>query len=1078
MAPAAIGASAVAGIVIASLLWSDAADAGIVPWAAALLMALAVRIGVRQAHAGRPEDPQRWRFLYRLSFLLHGLAWGALPVMAAWKLDHELQDAVLVVLMAMVGGSLVSSAYDRVAALLFSAPVLVPLYLSLAGFRTEPQLALGAAVTVFLAAMWLAASRSSQALFGAVRAQQAAAERANDAEQARRALAEQHHLLSTLMRSTSQGYWFIDVAGLTVDLNQAMCRLLGRSREEVLGRSARSFIVPDDLPVLDAALEARRRGEVGSYEVRLQRPDGSQWLCHNNATPLFDIDGHSNGSVGLWTDLSAHQAAERELRAYQLVVNSMVDPVSVVDEDLRYRLVNDAWCRTTGMQRAQAVGSSTDEALGGRVPPERVVALQECIDQQQLRVVRSPVYTAALEGRLIETRYHPYRDDDSGLRCVAMVSRDITEEVRASEALGAVAEDLRRTLNATGDAIFASDAQDPHQPVRFINERMLAMWGLPRDAGATVTPADILAVAAPLFQEPEQELARIGDIVAHNLHDERRLALRDGRVLLRRCMPAEGPHGTVRVWSFRDITVEDQAVGALRDSEARQRALLGAFPGYIAAFDQDFRYTYVNGRFAQLMGREIDDVLGRSMEEVVGEERFLTTYAVLTKALDGEQHRSERSYPARDGRPPLDLEITHVAGPPGPDGKRICYGFGVDITARKRAEEALLAARDLAEQASRAKSQFLAHMSHELRTPLNAIIGFTELLQTDPALALGETEHSHLREIANGGHHLLELINELLDLGRIESGQLVVEHTAVPLAELFEECLAFVRGLAAQRGLRVLPAPALAAGAALLGDRMRVKQVLLNLLGNAVKYNRPSGEIELRCEAVAGRWRIEVRDGGHGLDEAQASRLFTPFERLDAADRGIEGTGIGLALSRHLVQAMGGTIGIDSQPGVGSRFWFSLPAAERRAPALRRLSGPSAARAPDDAPRRRVLYVEDNAVNTLLMQAMLARVPGVLLQCVDHPVEGLKAAQVDPPALVLLDLQLPGIDGFEVFARLRAHEATCGVPVVAVSADGSGASIEAARVAGFAAYLTKPLDLSRLLATVKRLLDETPVQPR
>ena len=222
--------------------------------------------------------------------------------------------------------------------------------------------------------------------------------------------------------------------------------------------------------------------------------------------------------------------------------------------------------------------------------------------------------------------------------------------------------------------------------------------------------------------------------------------------------------------------------------------------------------------------------------------------------------------------------------------------------------------------------------------------------------------------------------------------------------------------------------------------------------------------------ACPGGWRLTVRDGGRGLSAEQRRRLFEPFERLGAAAEGIEGTGIGLALSRRLVQAMGGTIDVDSEPGVGSRFWFELPAA---APA----GGAAGARAEtaDDAaplPARRVLYIEDNPVNVVLMEAMLARLPGLEVVSAAHPAEGLRMAQREVPSLVLLDIQMPGMDGFEVFARLRADERTRAVPVVAVSADGLASSIDAALAAGFAAYLTKPLELELLLATVRRLLRE------
>jgi CheY-like chemotaxis protein len=372
----------------------------------------------------------------------------------------------------------------------------------------------------------------------------------------------------------------------------------------------------------------------------------------------------------------------------------------------------------------------------------------------------------------------------------------------------------------------------------------------------------------------------------------------------------------------------------------------------------------------------------------------------------------------------------------------------------------LVHARDEAESANRAKSEFLSRMSHELRTPMHAILGFGQLLQGDAALALSEPSRTHLREILRAGQRLLGLINELLDLERIEAGQLALAPDLVELAPLLQECLLASEAVARQHRVQLPDPQALSLPGRVLGDRERLKQVVLNLLSNAIKHNRRGGQVGLQVAPDGDALRITVSDTGPGLDEAQRLRLFHAFERL-GADRGaVDGAGIGLALSKRLVELMGGQIGLDSEPGVGSRFWVRLACAD----AL-----PAAAQA---APVHAgtVLYVEDNPVNVLLMEAMLGQQTRLRLISADLPETGLQLAREQQPDLVLLDIQLPGMDGYEVLRRLRADEGTRGIPVVAVSANAMPADIARGAAAGFDDYLTKPIDQRVLMAMLQRVL--------
>ncbi len=396
-----------------------------------------------------------------------------------------------------------------------------------------------------------------------------------------------------------------------------------------------------------------------------------------------------------------------------------------------------------------------------------------------------------------------------------------------------------------------------------------------------------------------------------------------------------------------------------------------------------------------------------------------------------------------------------------------------DITERKLAEAAILHARDEAERANRAKSEFLSRMSHELRTPLNAILGFAQLLQ----LEVRDPEQAdNVREIMHAGHHLLDLINEVLDLARIEAGRLTLSREPVAVMPLVDECLTLVQPLADARRIRI----ALRREGCLhhvQADRVRLKQVLLNLLSNAIKFNQEGGEIALACVVSGESLEIRVSDTGPGLSPQQQARLFTAFERLGADQRAIEGTGIGLALSKRLTELMHGSIGVDSAPGRGSTFWVRLPAGQGMDPSMPAqsagVSTTQAAVGPGAAPAT-VLCIEDNPANLRLIERVLAHRGGVHLLCASTPLEGLALAERHSPAVILLDINLPEMDGYEVMAALRERATTRDIPVVAVSAAAMPADLARGKAAGFHAYLTKPIDIDHLLHLVASLIDAAP----
>src|SRR5918911_3765835 len=376
--------------------------------------------------------------------------------------------------------------------------------------------------------------------------------------------------------------------------------------------------------------------------------------------------------------------------------------------------------------------------------------------------------------------------------------------------------------------------------------------------------------------------------------------------------------------------------------------------------------------------------------------------------------------------------------------------------------------KEEAQQANRAKSAFLSRMSHELRTPLTAILGFSELLELAP---LSPKEQRGVGHIKDAGYHLLDLINEVLDISRIEAGRVTLSLEAVSVQAVAAECLDLLAPLAAHSAVALRLDPTLSGQAHVQADQQRLKQVLINLLSNAIKYNRRGGTVTLACvDRPQNRLRLAVTDTGAGIPAEKIARLFTPFERLDAEQRGVEGTGLGLALSRGLVELMGGTLGVESAVGGGSTFWVELP----RAAAPQLLQAPQAAE--EAAPwasaghAQTLLLIEDNQANVALMQAILAQRPDVTLLTALRGHPGLDLARRHRPHLILLDVHLPDMRGDEVLRRLKDDPATREIPVVVVSADDTREQEERLLATGACAYLTKPLDVRHFLHVVDAVL--------
>jgi PAS domain S-box-containing protein len=488
------------------------------------------------------------------------------------------------------------------------------------------------------------------------------------------------------------------------------------------------------------------------------------------------------------------------------------------------------------------------------------------------------------------------------------------------------------------------------------------------------------------------------------------------------------------------------------------------------------RVLYANRAFEQMTGYSAAEITSKTPRILQGPK---SDRAVLDRVREALQHwqpvQVELINYRKDGSEFwVELSIVPVANAAGAFTHWVSSQR--DITERRRTEAALNQAKEEAEKANAAKSEFLSRMSHELRTPLNAILGFGQLLQMQK---LPPAQNDRIGHIVSAGRHLLDLINEVLDIARIEAGRVELSLEPVHVADTVSETLNLIKPLAAQKGIIINQ---MAESHPLnqehvMADRQRFKQVLLNLLSNAVKYNRPRGTVSLTYkEAPDTRLRIEVSDTGDGIPPEKFARLFVAFDRLGAEQSDVQGTGLGLALSKRLTEAMNGSIGVESVPGGGATFWIELPRVrsqlEQYAPWTRRERAPAEMAALTAA--HSVLYIEDNLSNLTLIEHLLADHPEIKLITAMQGRLGIDLARQHHPDLILLDLHLPDLPGWEVLAHLKADEETSSIPVVAVSADATPRQIERLLKAGARAYLTKPLEVDRFHAVLREILEAKP----
>jgi len=650
---------------------------------------------------------------------------------------------------------------------------------------------------------------------------------------------------------------------------------------------------------------------------------------------------------------------------------------------------------------------------------------------------------------------------------------------------------LQAILDNSAAAIFAKDTEGRYT---IVNEAFLHPAGLSRHEVIGRTAAELwpetylpsgaeLKVLAKGVVDTSDETVDLAD-GAHTIMAVR-FPLRD----------SEGRIGGMAAIAT-DVTQRRAAEDTLRERNRLLDTMLKASPDIVTVIDAGGRVMAVSEASASILGYDLSDPVHEEVEALVHDEDLPAIYKAYARLLAGRDEVLDMRYRVRhrDGH----WVILETRGQAIVDESGAVAGAVVvsrDVTEDLELEQELHSALAAAERASTAKSTFLSRMSHELRTPLNSVLGFAQLLDMEE---LPPDRAEAVGHILQGGNHLLDLIDEVLDITRIESGHLDLLLQPVELVRLLREAVDLIGPMAERRSVSLtLETGDLPEHERVVADRQRLLQVLLNLLSNAVKYNSPGGHVAVTPKALEvaregtahgvaqdtkgtpapwpatgqGAVQVAVADDGPGIPADATDSVFEPFERLGAEGSSVEGTGVGLALSRHLVEQMGGTISVSSVPGEGSTFVVTLARTPGAAPQRGSdgLRAGSVAAAPAGG-FLRVLYVEDNLANLELVEQVLARAGDVELLSATHGAQALQLVRDERPDLVLLDLQLPDMPGSEVAERLHSDPSTSAIPLVIVSADPPDV-LSRALSEGAIAWLTKPIDVRELLGILRRVVD-------